>query len=196
MDVAAEFKKILKPGGVYRTSFLLKCLPSERAAVQSLLTSGVIKELQSGLYYCPKLTKFGEVFPKEHLLIKEFLKSPDFLLYSPNLYNSLGLGLTQLYNLQFVLNRKRDGNFKFLGRQFRFFKHRDFPKKITREFLLVDLLNNKKELAVDEADLELVVRKNLSQFDSKKLLSATGKYGLQRTKNFIYEALGVPSRIH
>jgi hypothetical protein len=37
-------------------------------------------------------------------LVESFLKDSDFLMVKPNLYNTLGLGLTQLYNTTWVYN--------------------------------------------------------------------------------------------
>ena len=45
--------------------------------------------------------------PKDNDLMSCFLRDDHFLLYSLNQYNSLGVGLTQVYNRVVVLNRKR-----------------------------------------------------------------------------------------
>jgi hypothetical protein len=44
-------------------------------------------------------------------LVKAFLKTDRFVLTSPNAYNQLGLGTTQLYNKRVVYNQKRHGTF-------------------------------------------------------------------------------------
>jgi hypothetical protein len=71
-----------------------------------------------------------------------FLKDHRFLLASPNAYNALGVGTTQLYDKTVVYNHKRHGQFSLGGRTFDFRQKPSLPKKLTREFLLVDLANN------------------------------------------------------
>jgi hypothetical protein len=48
--------------------------------------------------------------PAEETLIRSFLKDDRFLLTSPNVYNSLGIGTTQLYNKQLVYITNGMGN--------------------------------------------------------------------------------------
>ena len=57
-----------------------------------------MKKLRGGLYYYPKQSAFGEVPADDYNLVRAFLKDDRFLLTSPNAYNTLGLGTTQLYN--------------------------------------------------------------------------------------------------
>lgn len=71
-------------------------------------------------------------------------------MFSPNAYNSLGVGTTQLYNEQVVYNRKRHGKFKLGNRTFCFRVKPYFPKDLSKEFLLVDLVNNISRLAEDQ----------------------------------------------
>ena len=195
MELSARFKQVVKPGGVYRRAYFAQYADSVDSILATLTASGLLKVVVHGLYYCPQVKEFGEVYPKEHLLLKGFLKSTDFLVVSPNSYNSLGLGLTQLYNFQFVLNKKRGGEFAFLGRTYRFVKHRAYPKKLTQEFLLVDLLNNMKMLAVDEHDLITMVGERFSKFDRKKLVSSAKRFGSLKTRKLVSELSNVPSRL-
>ena len=60
---------------------------------------------------------------------------------SPNLYNLLGLGTTQLYNRRVVYNQKRHGTFDVGGSVYRFERRMNIPRKLSKEFLLVDLVN-------------------------------------------------------
>jgi hypothetical protein len=78
------------------------------------------------------------------------MNDSDFLMVNPNLYNTLGLGLTQLYNTTWVYNHKRKGEFKLNGKTFEFKIKSSFPKQLSKEFLLVDLLNNLDKLAEDK----------------------------------------------
>ena len=78
-------------------------------------------------------------------------RDKEFLVFSPSSYNAVGLGTTQLYNRTLVYNHKRHGVFRLGNRQFDFRVKPRFPKKLSREFLYVDLLNNLEELAEDRA---------------------------------------------
>lgn len=192
MNTVHEFSQALKPGSVYRREYLDEVASGDTDyLLKKLCKEGVLKKVQHGLYYRPALTDFGEKFPKEHLLLRSFLKSDRFLCVSPNDYNSLGLGTTQLYNMTYVYNAKRNGLFEFLGRNYRFFKKFDFPSKVTREFLVVDLLNNLKLLAEDGEKIKQALAERVSDFDSKALRSMAERYGKVGTKKFIKGLLDV-----
>ena len=65
------------------------------------------------------------------------------------MFNSLGLGTTQLYDKKIVFNRKRHGEMKLGNRTYFFHRWREAPKSLSREFLLVEMLNRINELAED-----------------------------------------------
>ena len=87
--------------------------------------------------------------PRPEALIGAFLGDDRFLLVSPNAYNGLGVGTTQLYNTPVVYNHKRHGIFELDGRPYDFRLRPSFPKQVSEEFLLVDLLHNAERLAED-----------------------------------------------
>lgn len=126
-------------------------------------------------------------------MLKSFLKTDSFLCVSPNDYNSLGLGTTQLYNMTFVYNAKRNGVFDFLGRKYRFIKKFKFPSKVTREYLVVDMLNNLKLLSEDRSSIEENVARNISRFDAVALRRMAERYGKVGTKKFIKSLLDASS---
>ena len=141
-----------------------------------------MQKLSQGLYYYPEKASFGPVPPEDEKLVRAFLKSDDFLLTSPNLYNSLGVGTTQLYNKRVVYNHKRHGLFDLGGKEFDFRLKHKFPKELSEEFLLVDLLNNLDELAEDREDvLKKVKEKILKELESK-MRRAVNAYAGERTK--------------
>lgn len=93
--------------------------------------------------------------PSDEALVKAFLKKK-FLMYSWNDYNKLGLGLTQLYNQVVIYNTERHEEVAFGNRRFAFRRpNNGFPSKLTREFLLIDLLNNAKYLTEDVTQQKL-----------------------------------------
>ena len=97
-----QLKKHLRPGRVYRRAELAQWSKSVDRHARELVDQGVLQKLQNGLYYYPKHSAFGQVPADERELVRRFLKEDDFLLTSPNAYNTLGLGTTQLYNTRVV----------------------------------------------------------------------------------------------
>ena len=179
---AAALKKHLKKGEVYRRSDLAKWSNAVDRHLDILEAEGALQKLSPGLYYAPRETAFGIAPPDEHKVVRSFLKDDRFLVTSPNRYNSLGVGTTQLYNARTVYNHKRHGEFKLGNRTFFFHKKPHFPKKATEEFLLVDLVNNLDSLAEDkESVLENVFKKALTM-DLKKLKRSVMEYGSVKAK--------------
>lgn len=184
-----QLKQHLKPGNVYRRSDLAKWSKSVDRHARELVQEGVLDKLQNGLYYYPKPSAFGAVPANEQSLVRSFLKEDDFLMTSPNAYNALKLGTTQLYNTLVVYNHKRHGKFELGGRKFEFrMKHR-FPRKLTEEFLLVDLMNNLKSLAEDKEMLKARVREKVFNMDTKKLRATVKRYANISSKKYFDSVL-------
>ena len=138
-------------GAVYRRAELSKLSTAVDRHLQELVKTGVIEKLAGGLYYVPEQSAFGKVPARDNEFVKAFLKDSRFVVTSANDYNALGVGITQLYNTRRVYNFKRHGNFKLGNRSFRFVRKPYVPAKVTKEFLLVDMVNNLKHLAKDES---------------------------------------------
>ncbi len=172
----------IKQGEVYRRSDLEYYSTAIDRHLAQLTKDGTLVKLKQGLYYAPKQSKFGVVPPNDRQIVARFLKDDDFLLVSPNLFNSLGLGLTQLYNTIWVYNHKRKGEFQLNGKTFEFKLKSSFPKSITREYLLVDLLNNMEKLAEDQNKTLNILSKNMGRFNADALMKATQIYGKGKTK--------------
>lgn len=177
--------KHINQGEVYRRSDLEYYSTAIDRQLAQLIKGGQLVKLNQGLYYAPMQSKFGVVPPDDHLLVERFLKDEDFLLISPNAFNTLGLGLTQLYNTMWVYNHKRNGEFILNGKSFKFKLKNSFPQKITREYLLVDLLNNFESLAEDKKSIVDKLTRNVLSFDMDALMKATQQYGNGTTKRII-----------
>jgi len=180
-----DLKKHLEKGKVYRRGDLAKWSKSVDRHLDLLVEDGTLQKLSQGLYHVPEQTAFGETPPDEEILVRSFLKDDRFLLTSPNAYNSLGVGTTQLYNKRTVYNHKRHGVFKLGNRNFSFRIKPHFPKKATQEFLLVDLVNNLDSLAEDQ---EAVLRNVLSKagaMDEGTLRHSILEYGNGKTKRLL-----------
>ena len=180
-----EFKRHLKKGQVYRRIELAQWSKSVDRHLEALLADGTLQKLSQGLYYFPKDSAFGKTPPEEEVLVRSFLKDDRFLLTSPNAYNSLGVGTTQLYNKRTVYNHKRHGKFKLGNRTFDFQIKPHFPKKATEEFLLVDLVNNLSSLAEDQMEVLKNISSKVRSMNPMKLERSVSIYGSVRAKKLL-----------
>lgn len=186
-----SFEKVahhLKAGHVYRRENLAPYSKSIDRDLKRLSSDGVLEVVAPGLYHVPKKSNFGNLPPKDEVLVRAFLRDDDFLLLSWNEYNALGLGLTQLYNHTVVYNRKRHGVFELGGKRFDFRRpHYGFPKKLTPAFLLMDLFNNLTELAEQDPELLQQSIRSLPSDLLKQAAQQAKKYGKVATKKFFAE---------
>ncbi|WP_211227101.1 hypothetical protein [Terrimonas ferruginea] len=153
--------------------------------LQELVTEGVLEKLSGGVYYVPKKSVFGKAPADEKNLVRSFLKDSRFVIVSPNDYNMLGLGTTQLYNFRKVYNYKRHGSFKLGNRLFHFIRKQRVPDVLTAEFLLIDLLNNINDLAEDQPSLLSNIVKKIKKMDAGKLRRLAQDYGTVGTRKFL-----------
>ena len=177
----------LQAGRVYRREDLARLSKAVDRHLQELVSKGTLKKLAPGLYYAPKQSNFGPLPPTDEQVVQGFLRDKDFLVFSPSSYNTVGLGTTQLYNSTLVYNHKRHGVFKLGNRQFHFRVKPRFPKKLTPEFLYVDLLNNLEELAEDRDSVLSQARTKYLSFNQSLLLKTLDNYGSMATRKRVRE---------
>ena len=182
MDTLQKLKGYLRRGRVYRRSDLERWSSSVDRHLKQLLNDGTLQKMSQGVYYYPKETVFGVAPPDESALVRSFLKDDEFLITSPNAYNVLEVGTTQLYNKRVVYNHKRHGEFDLGGRKFFFHMKPKFPKKVTPEFLLVDLINNLDTLAEDKMAVLSKAKERAAKLDPVKLKRAVSTFGGSRAK--------------
>ncbi len=180
-----ELKKHLKPGNVYRRNEFAQWSNAVDRHLAALVNEGTLQKVSAGVYYYPKKSVFGKVPPEETVLVRTFLKDGRFLMTSPNAYNSLGVGTTQLYNKTTVYNHKRHGAFKLGNRIFHFQMKHHFPNTLSKEFLLVDLVNNLDQLAEDPNVVLKNVAAKVPLMDHKKLLHAVKEYANIKAKKIL-----------
>lgn len=184
---AAHLADELQAGRVYRREDLARLSTAVDRHLRELVATGKLKKLAQGLYYAPKQSSFGPLPPADEQVVGGFLRDKDFLVFSPSAYNAVGLGTTQLYNRTVVYNHKRHGVFKLGNRQFDFRVKPRFPKKLTPEFLYVDLLNNLDELAEDRDAVLRQARSKLPSFESAQLQRAADRFGNLATRKRLRE---------
>lgn len=182
MNALESLKKHLKPGQVYRRSDLEQWSNAVDRHLKQLVEGETLQKLSQGLYYYSVKASFGNVPPEDEKLVSAFLKSDNFLLTTPNLYNSLGVGTTQLYNKRVVYNHKRHGQFMLGGKVFDFHLKHKFPRELSRKFLLVDLLNNLNELAEDREYVLQNVKEKVLQESESQMKRVFNAYAGERTK--------------
>jgi len=188
MKNAEKLKEAMRPGRVYRRRDLGGLTTAVDRDLKTLVESGEVRKLGYGLYYRPRKNPFGDTPPDERELVRAFLKTDDFLLTSDNYFTQLGLGLTQLYNNHVVYNHKRSGEFVLGGQRFRFRVVPAYPGKLSREFLLVDLLNNLMRLP-DNASLVLSnLKHHRNEFDQTKVSENLTRYGKPMAREALQEA--------
>jgi hypothetical protein len=185
MSTLDILKKHLRRGSVYRRADLERWSTAVDRHLGQLVEDGTLQKLSFGLYHYPKESVYGPIPPDEADLVRSFLRDDDFLITSPNAYNSLGVGTTQLYNKRVVYNHKRHGEFKLGGRKFFFHSKPKFPKKISPAFLLVDLLNNLDALAEDKTEVMHQVLDKARTMEPKAIKLAVFEYGNVRTKKLL-----------
>lgn len=189
MTKVTELKRHLKKGNVYRRSDLEQWSNAVDRHLAKLVKDGTLQKLNAGMYYYPNESIFGKLPPDDTNLVQSFLKEDDFLLTSLNDYNKLGVGTTQLYNNRIVYNHKRHGEFTLGGKSFTFIAKHRFPKKVTPEFLLIDLVNNLEKLAEDSEYVLKNVAQRVKSMDVKKVKRAVVSFGNVRTKTFFIKLL-------
>lgn len=182
MAKVEALKQKLKKGRVYRREELLDFTNAVDRHLDYLVNEGTLQKLARGLYYVPKEGVFGAVPPDDETVVRSFLKDDNFLITSPNAYNSLGLGTTQLYNEKTVYNHKRKGKFKLGNQTYHFRLKPGFPKNVTREFLVVDLVNNLNNLAEDKEEVLKHLPEQVSMMNIPKLKQTLNKYGSTQAK--------------
>ncbi len=178
----AHLADALKAGHVYRREDLARLSNAVDRHLHELVSMGKLQKLAQGLYHAPKQSNFGPLPPADDVVVKGFLRDKAFLVFSPSSYNAVGLGTTQLHNQTWVYNHKRHGVFRLGNRQFDFRVKPRFPKKLTREFLYVDLLNNLEELPEDREVVLKQARSKLPSFDLDRLQKAVENYGNMATR--------------
>jgi len=195
MTKVQELTRHLRPGRVYRREDLAQWSNAVDRHLKQLVSDGTLTKLAPGLYLYPKDTVFGKAPPEDEKLVETFLKDDRFLLASPNAYNTLGVGTTQLYDKTVVYNHKRHGSFTLGGRTFDFRVRPSFPKRLSPEFLMVDLVNNLDRLAESKKEVLERVRERVPSFDVSRLQRAAREYGNVSTKKF-FSALAADMAPH
>ena len=189
MSALTELAKHLRPGQVYRRKDLARWSTSVDRHLKQLLAGGRLEKVASGLYMAPRKTRFGSAPAKPEKLVKSFLGDDRFLMVSPNAFNGLGVGTTQLHNELVVYNHKRHGRYKLDGRTYDFRMRSTVPTQISQEVLLVDLLHNLDRLPEDKADVLPRALQRALTMDKTRLARAVRDFGSARAERLLAPVL-------
>ena len=188
MGNAQRLKEAMRPGRVYRRQELEGLTTAVDRDLKTLVAAGEVRKPARGLYCRPLRTDWGPAPPDDRELVRAFLKSDDFLLTSFDHYANLGLGLTQVYDVYFVYNHKRFGDFRLGGKRFRFRRVPAYPASLSKEYLLVDMLNNLAALPEDSSAVLANLKGRLADFDRAKVFICLGLYGNCAARRSLSEA--------
>ena len=181
---------VLEPGRVYRTRDLTTWGKNPTRLAKRLLRGGQLHQLAHGLFYAPKLTRFGAAPPDDEALLRGFLDGDDFVTTGPPLWNALGLGATAQFSTTLVYNSKRSGAFDLGGRRFqlRRVKH---PRSPTPEWYAVDLIEHREMAGLARTELEQGLRRALAEgrLDRQRLRLAALEFGTKETQTLVEGSL-------
>lgn len=137
------------------------------------------------------MTRFGPAQPDRHALLRAFLGGEEFVITGPPVWNSLGLGSTQMFAHPLVYNRKRTGLFDLGGRTFDLRRVR-FPDWPGVEWFVVDLLENLASVGLDRTETAALLAARIAEgvFDKDALIRMAARYGTKATQALVRGAKG------
>lgn len=180
----------LQPGRVYRTRDLAAWTANAPRLARRLVRDGALVQVAHGLFAAPKRSRFGTVPPDDTELMRAFLDGGPFLFTGPEEWNALGLGSTAVFSATLVYNTKRSGTFE-LGRRRFLLRRVAFPEKPTREWFVVDLLENADSAGVARSVLAeaLAAAVARNDFDRERLRLMAEAYGTRATAALVARAI-------
>ena len=180
MNAMNRIRNRMMPGEVYRRAELAQYSDSLDRDLRQLVDADEVRKLWRGVYYRPEVCFFGKAYPEFKKILAAFLGDDDFFMTSLNVYNSLDIGTTQLYNQHLVYTKKLRGQRKVFGQNC-FFMNRKFPKRPTLEFYYVDLFNNLEMLAEEQDQVKMYAIENIFELGFDKVRHAAHAYGKATT---------------
>ena len=132
------------------------------------------------------MTRFGPAPPDRRNLLRSFLDGGSFLITGPPVWNTLGLGSSQMFAHPLVYNRKRSGVFNLGGRTFDLRRVR-FPDHPTLEWFVVDLLENLALVCLDRDETAAILASRIAEgaFDLETLAAMAAEYGSRATQALV-----------
>lgn len=188
--MSAAKKPHFKLGKVYRTHELARWSANPTRMAKRLMGEGKLRQAAQGLFYKPRISRFGPVPATETAIMRAFLEHTPFLISGPRCWNQLGLGSTALFATPLVYNTKRTGEFTFDGRKFLLRRVR-FPKSPSLEWFVIDLLQHHDMAGTSLSDMEKALTKTLcaERWDATRLWDMAREYGTKATQTLVKRCL-------
>jgi len=182
--------KSFTPGHVFRTRDLASLSANPTRTAKRWVDEGLCTRLRPGLYAVAELTKFGPAPPDRRDLLRAFLDGDAFVITGPPVWNTLGLGATQLFAHPLVYNRKRSGLFDLGGRTFDLRRVR-FPDSPRLEWFVVDLLENLASVCLDRSETSAILAARIREgaFHPNTIAGMAAEYGTKATQAVVRQAI-------
>lgn len=141
-----------------------------------------------------KANRMSDYCQQRQEAIRKFLGSDEFILAGTRAWygNRVLIGQTLIHCVTTVYNKKIEGVYRIDGvsERCRFFKE-NFPLTTSREFWLVDILNNIMGLDITESEAVTNIRIRISEnvFNVETLLQECDRYGKEPARTIIAKVL-------
>lgn len=178
----------LTPGRVYRTKELASWSANPPRLARRLVREGVLTELGRGLYVHPQRSRWGEVPPADHELMRAFLEGSPFVFTGPDQWNALGLGTTAMFAVPLVYNTRRTGMFVLGGRRF-LLRRVAFPPDPPPEWFVIDLLEHADEAGASRDALAAALAQAVGRFDRVMLAEMARRFGSVWTREVVRQVV-------
>ncbi len=122
-------------------------------------------------------------------LLDQYLPDHDYLITGPSVWKRLGLGCHTAESIPLVYHKHRTG-FQQMDGELIEFRARRFPEHPSREFFVVDLLNNAVRAGLQQMIAERALRRALlkKRLDRARLASEADEFGTPATRKLIEKA--------
>lgn len=190
--MTTELPTSFTPGRVFRTRDLASLTANPTRTAKRWVDEGLCTRLRPGLYAVAEMTKFGSAPPDRRNLLRSFLDGDAFVITGPPVWNTLGLGSTQMFAHPLVYNRKRSGLFNLGGRTFDL-RRVKFPDQPTLEWFVVDLLENLPSVCLDRSETAVILAARLAAgaFNPDTLAAMAAAFGTKATQEVVRHATEV-----
>jgi hypothetical protein len=192
--ISAEMGEKLEYGKLYKRSALRVLSPhSLERHIAELVDTKVLRKQAPGIYLCiGGVTGDDGPVPDERELLETFLRDDRYLVLTEADYKAAGLPVPKIKGEKLIYNHKRHGH----GRKFRLgairyeFRVKPFiPKKITKAFLIVDVINNLDFVTGDKKHAQRVVKNRAAPIPQDEMKEAINEYAGARARKFFKDFL-------
>lgn len=177
---------------VYHTHELRAFSANPTRWAKRLVDQGVLRQAAHGMYYLPRMSRWGPSSPDTLALLRAFLGDDQFLITGSLIWNALDLGITGMLAVELVYTPHRTGEFRLNGRRYRM-RRVSFPNPTPVEWYVVDAFRNYKMVGADPALMEKLLARHLQtgRFDPGILEQMAVRYGDAASREQIFRALGL-----